>query len=54
MVDDKSIQQMRDELQSIDDGSTEYEEVYSLFSWFAQKFTEYNKYRKPMTKMTRL
>jgi hypothetical protein len=53
-VDDKGVQQMREDLQAMDDGSIEYEEVYSIFSWFAQRFSAWNENKTSSTMMTRL
>lgn len=53
-MDDKDVQRMRDELQSMNDGSVEFDELYSTYSWFAQRFVEFIKFHKSPSKMMKL
>jgi len=53
-MDEKDVQRMRDSLQSMNDESIEFDELYSLFSWFSQKFADFTKYHKKPTKMAKL
>jgi len=54
VLTEKDVQRIREELKLMDDGSTEFDELYATYSWFAQKFIDFSKKVKKPSTMAKL
>ncbi len=51
MITDKEVIQFRKRLKGMDDGSSEFEEMYATLSWFTQKFLKFHEKRKKISEV---